>query len=181
MEQGLVTRARRAFDRALCSLPITQHDRIWQIYLVGACCLLGVTPAGLSEYFVARCPAAGGPGRQVVRDMRGTAVRVNQAMLAGAGPVMPGCVDGAAEVPDAARHPDRDGGARVQALPAPGAQPHRGVRRLPQVQGVHSPLVPSPACCWRWPSLHVKRERHCVSAHPGSFFRRPTLRYTCMK
>ena len=35
MEQGLVTRTRRAFDRALCALPITQHDRIWQIYLVG--------------------------------------------------------------------------------------------------------------------------------------------------
>ncbi len=41
MEQGLVTRARRAFDRALCALPITQHDRIWQIYLVGACSLFG--------------------------------------------------------------------------------------------------------------------------------------------
>ena len=34
MEQGLVTRTRRAFDRALCALPITQHERIWQIYLV---------------------------------------------------------------------------------------------------------------------------------------------------
>ena len=32
--QGLVTRTRRAFDRALCALPITQHERIWQIYLV---------------------------------------------------------------------------------------------------------------------------------------------------
>ena len=29
-----VTRTRRAFDRALCALPITQHDRIWQMYLV---------------------------------------------------------------------------------------------------------------------------------------------------
>ena len=34
VEQGLVTRTRRAFDRALCALPITQHERIWQIYLV---------------------------------------------------------------------------------------------------------------------------------------------------
>ena len=42
MEQGLVTRTRRAFDRALCALPITQHDRIWQIYLVGACSLFGI-------------------------------------------------------------------------------------------------------------------------------------------
>ncbi|CAK0786535.1 hypothetical protein CVIRNUC_009748 [Coccomyxa viridis] len=33
VEQGLVTRTRRAFDRALCALPITQHERIWQIYL----------------------------------------------------------------------------------------------------------------------------------------------------
>lgn len=34
VEQGLMTRTRRAFDRALCALPITQHERIWQIYLV---------------------------------------------------------------------------------------------------------------------------------------------------
>ena len=34
VDQGLVTRTRRAFDRALCALPITQHERIWQIYLV---------------------------------------------------------------------------------------------------------------------------------------------------
>ncbi|GLC45042.1 hypothetical protein PLESTB_001462400 [Pleodorina starrii] len=33
MEQRLVTRTRRTFDRALASLPITQHDRIWQLYL----------------------------------------------------------------------------------------------------------------------------------------------------
>ena len=35
MQQYLLTRTRRAFDRALCSLPITQHDRVWQLYLVG--------------------------------------------------------------------------------------------------------------------------------------------------
>lgn len=32
-EQKLITRARRAFDRALCALPVTQHDRIWEPYL----------------------------------------------------------------------------------------------------------------------------------------------------
>ena len=31
--QRQVTKARRTFDRALCSLPITQHDRIWPQYL----------------------------------------------------------------------------------------------------------------------------------------------------
>lgn len=33
MAQPLVTRTRRAFDRALAALPITQHDRLWQLYL----------------------------------------------------------------------------------------------------------------------------------------------------
>lgn len=33
-EQSLITRARRTFDRALCALPITQHERIWEPYLV---------------------------------------------------------------------------------------------------------------------------------------------------
>ncbi|KAK9069138.1 hypothetical protein SSX86_013254 [Deinandra increscens subsp. villosa] len=33
-EQRLVTRTRRTFDRALCALPVTQHDRIWEPYLV---------------------------------------------------------------------------------------------------------------------------------------------------
>lgn len=32
-EQKLLTRTRRTFDRALCSLPVTQHDRIWDAYL----------------------------------------------------------------------------------------------------------------------------------------------------
>jgi pre-mRNA-splicing factor SYF1 len=34
MGQKLLTRTRRIFDRALCSLPITQHDRIWVLFLV---------------------------------------------------------------------------------------------------------------------------------------------------
>lgn len=32
-EQKFLTRARRTFDRALCALPVTQHDRIWDPYL----------------------------------------------------------------------------------------------------------------------------------------------------
>lgn len=27
------TKTRRAFDRALCALPVTQHDRVWELYL----------------------------------------------------------------------------------------------------------------------------------------------------
>ena len=42
-----VTRTRRAFDRALCALPITQHDRIWQMYLVSASPSL--TPSATSQ------------------------------------------------------------------------------------------------------------------------------------
>jgi len=34
VEQRLVARTRRTFDRALQALPITQHDRVWQLYLV---------------------------------------------------------------------------------------------------------------------------------------------------
>ncbi|PPD82503.1 hypothetical protein GOBAR_DD20555 [Gossypium barbadense] len=33
-EQKLITKTRRTFDRALCALPVTQHDRIWEPYLV---------------------------------------------------------------------------------------------------------------------------------------------------
>lgn len=33
VEQKYVTRVRRLFDRALTSLPITQHDRVWVLYL----------------------------------------------------------------------------------------------------------------------------------------------------
>lgn len=33
-QQKLVTRTRRTFDRALCALPVTQHDRIWDPYLI---------------------------------------------------------------------------------------------------------------------------------------------------
>ncbi|KAL7054150.1 hypothetical protein AAHC03_026510 [Spirometra sp. Aus1] len=33
MHQGYVTLARRTFDRALKALPVTQHERVWRIYL----------------------------------------------------------------------------------------------------------------------------------------------------
>ena len=32
-QQTDITKTRRTFDRALKSLPITQHDRIWELYL----------------------------------------------------------------------------------------------------------------------------------------------------
>ncbi|KAF3334916.1 pre-mRNA-splicing factor SYF1-like protein [Carex littledalei] len=32
-DQRLLTRARRTFDRALRALPVTQHDRVWPLYL----------------------------------------------------------------------------------------------------------------------------------------------------
>jgi pre-mRNA-splicing factor SYF1 len=41
LEQKWVTRTRRVFDRALAALPITQHDRIWQLYLVSGARWLG--------------------------------------------------------------------------------------------------------------------------------------------
>ena len=33
MDQRLITRTRRVFDRALRALPITQHERIWELYI----------------------------------------------------------------------------------------------------------------------------------------------------
>lgn len=33
VKQKRITKTRHAFDRALCALPITQHARIWQLYL----------------------------------------------------------------------------------------------------------------------------------------------------
>ncbi|XP_063848977.1 pre-mRNA-splicing factor syf1 homolog isoform X1 [Scylla paramamosain] len=33
MNQRKITRTRKTFDRALCALPITQHNRIWPLYL----------------------------------------------------------------------------------------------------------------------------------------------------
>ena len=34
MSQHKLTFTRRTFDRALAALPITQHDRVWLLYLV---------------------------------------------------------------------------------------------------------------------------------------------------
>lgn len=39
---GWVTRTRRAFDRSLMSLPITQHERIWTLYLVRRHAICGI-------------------------------------------------------------------------------------------------------------------------------------------
>ena len=36
VEQKVITKVRRACDRALASLPVTQHERVWTIYLVRA-------------------------------------------------------------------------------------------------------------------------------------------------
>ncbi|KAL2552937.1 Tetratricopeptide repeat (TPR)-like superfamily protein [Forsythia ovata] len=33
-QQKLINKTRRTFDRALCALPVTQHDRIWEHYLI---------------------------------------------------------------------------------------------------------------------------------------------------
>jgi hypothetical protein len=33
LDQRRISRTRHAFDRALCSLPVTQHDRIWELYV----------------------------------------------------------------------------------------------------------------------------------------------------
>lgn len=33
VDQGRITHTRRTFDRALRALPITQHSRIWPLYL----------------------------------------------------------------------------------------------------------------------------------------------------
>ncbi|KAH9626173.1 hypothetical protein KSS87_017697 [Heliosperma pusillum] len=33
VHQKWISRTRRCFDRALCALPVTQHDRVWEIYL----------------------------------------------------------------------------------------------------------------------------------------------------
>jgi hypothetical protein len=40
MDMKLVTSARRTFDRALAALPITQHDRVWVLYLVSGWCVV---------------------------------------------------------------------------------------------------------------------------------------------
>lgn len=36
VSQQKLTHTRHVFDRCLCSLPITQHDRVWTLYLVSA-------------------------------------------------------------------------------------------------------------------------------------------------
>ena len=43
MRQCKITRTRRAFDDALCALPLTQHDRIWKLYISFAKSASGIT------------------------------------------------------------------------------------------------------------------------------------------
>src|SRR5271170_5830706 len=43
MKQCKITRTRRAFDDALRALPLTQHDRIWKLYLSFAISASGIT------------------------------------------------------------------------------------------------------------------------------------------
>jgi pre-mRNA-splicing factor SYF1 len=42
--QGLITRTRKVYDRALQSLPVTQHGMIWQFYLQWAISLSETHP-----------------------------------------------------------------------------------------------------------------------------------------
>lgn len=58
MDMRLVTTARRTFDRALAALPITQHDRVWVLYLVSwllfVCCWFVAVDAWSSWVCVTR-------------------------------------------------------------------------------------------------------------------------------
>lgn len=55
MEQGLITRTRRTFDKALCALPITQHERIWPLYLVRTLSSWGILLDRLHLHCVGGC------------------------------------------------------------------------------------------------------------------------------
>ena len=68
LEQRLVTRARRACDRALAALPVTQHDRVWAIYLVRP----AAAPAAALTLGLTAPPAGAGlcaPGRRAGGDV----------------------------------------------------------------------------------------------------------------
>jgi hypothetical protein len=52
VEQRGITKVRRACDRSLASLPVTQHERIWTIYLV-----LPGSPAGRTHPTLKHPPA----------------------------------------------------------------------------------------------------------------------------
>jgi len=52
VEQRVITKVRRACDRALASLPVTQHERVWSVYLVRPRNL----PEFASEIPVLPCP-----------------------------------------------------------------------------------------------------------------------------
>ncbi|KAK7204893.1 hypothetical protein BZA70DRAFT_187511 [Myxozyma melibiosi] len=52
MKQCCITETRRAFDRALRALPITQHDRIWPLYLEFARSVKGPTAIKIYERYL---------------------------------------------------------------------------------------------------------------------------------
>ena len=152
MEQKLVTQTRRTFDRAMTSLPITQHDRLWELYLVrevkGTC----------SERYgrvVREGGCAAGHGRE--RGGRGEGEgggNLQQGWLVCVGGGGTNCLRGtgkvcgkvrenlpcvnpprAVEIHPAAGHARRLRHPRVPPLPEAGAHARRGVHRVPQGQG----------------------------------------------
>jgi hypothetical protein len=56
MKQPKITRTRRTFDKALRSLPLTQHERVWTLYLEFAKEVGGETANKLyKRYLKVRC------------------------------------------------------------------------------------------------------------------------------
>lgn len=55
LDQKFVTRTRRACDRALAALPVTQHERVWTIFLVRDL-TLGLRRCGLRNLACCRIP-----------------------------------------------------------------------------------------------------------------------------
>lgn len=49
IEQKLITQTRRAFDRALRSLPVTQHEKVWKLY-IGWVTKVGVPETAMRVY-----------------------------------------------------------------------------------------------------------------------------------
>jgi hypothetical protein len=132
LEQRLVTRTRRACDRALAALPVTQHERVWTTYLVRARGVpggLGLRPnlkARAERTHDARSP------RRRLRDRRECPWR----RRSGAPPAARGCWRAPVRRP-----PPTDAVARscilwraqgVSPLPEARAWPRGGVHRVPQ-------------------------------------------------
>jgi hypothetical protein len=65
LDQRLLTRGRRSFDRALRALPVTQHDRIWPLYLRLAslqACPVETSFRASASLLVRRWSVPGAPG-----------------------------------------------------------------------------------------------------------------------